>query len=64
MSEDKTGKTFERQVADLYRALGAWKVEHDKPMAGHQIDVYVEMVGPDRFTHRCGSQGLAIPGGH
>jgi len=52
MSEDKTGKTFERQVADLYRALGAWKVEHDKPMAGHQIDVYVEMVGPVRSTHR------------
>ena len=52
MSEDKTGKTFERQVADLYRALGAWKVEHDKLIAGHQIDVYVEMVGPDRSTHR------------
>jgi formylglycine-generating enzyme required for sulfatase activity len=52
MGEDKTGKTFERQVADLYRALGAWKVEHDKPMAGHQIDVYAEMAAPDRSMHR------------
>ena len=52
MSDDKTGKTLERQVADLFRALGAWKVEHDVPMAGHQIDVYVEMVGPTRATHR------------
>jgi hypothetical protein len=51
MSEDKTGKTFERQVANLYRALGAW-VKHDVPMAGHQIDVYVEIVGPDRSRHR------------
>jgi hypothetical protein len=25
MSKDKTGKALERQVADLYRALGAWK---------------------------------------
>lgn len=52
MSEDKTGKALERQVADLYRALGAWKVEHDVPMAGHQIDVYVETSGPARSMHR------------
>jgi len=52
MSEDKTGKALERQVADLYRALGAWKVEHDVLMAGHQIDVYVEMAGLDRSLHR------------
>ena len=52
MSEDKTGRTLERQVADLFRALGAWKVEHDVLMAGHQIDVYVEMAGPDRSLHR------------
>ena len=52
MGEDKTGRSFERQVAALYRALGAWKVEHDKMMAGHQIDVYVEQVGPTRTLHR------------
>ncbi len=52
MSEDKTGKTLERQVADVSRALGAWKVKHDVLMAGHQIDVYVETVGPTRATHR------------
>ena len=45
MSEDKTGKTLERPVADLYRVLGAWKVEHDILNAGHQIDVHVEMFG-------------------
>ncbi len=52
MSEDKTGQALERQVADLYRAMGAWKVEHDVPMMGHQIDVYVEMAGPERSLHR------------
>jgi hypothetical protein len=35
MGEGKSGRPFERQVADLYRALGAWKVEHDVLMAGH-----------------------------
>jgi len=48
MSKDKTGRALERRVADLFRALGTWKVEHDVPMAGHQIDVYVEMAGPAR----------------
>jgi len=52
MGEGKSGRLFERQVADLYRALGASKVEHDVLMAGHQIDVYVEMAGPTRFLHR------------
>jgi len=51
MDTDKTGRGFERQVADCYRALGA-KVERDRLMAGHQIDVYVEMAGPDRSVHR------------
>jgi len=50
MDTDKTGRGFERQVADCYRALGA-KVERDRLMAGHQIDVYVEMAGPDRSVH-------------
>ena len=52
MGEDKTGRALERQVADLYRALGAWKVEHDVWKAGHQIDVYVEMAGPEGSLHR------------
>ena len=48
----KTGKELERQVADVYRAMGARKVEHDVEMAGHQIDVYVEMETADRALHR------------
>ena len=39
----KTGKDLEQQVADAYRAIGARKVEHDVELAGHQIDVYVEL---------------------
>jgi len=50
--ETNTGKELERQVANTYRKMGAWKVEHDVLMAGHQIDVYVEMLGPDRSLHR------------
>jgi len=48
----KTGKGLERQVADAYRALGARKVEHDVEIAGHQIDVYVEMEASDGSLHR------------
>jgi hypothetical protein len=48
----KTGKALERQVADAYRAIGARKVEHDVELAGHQIDVYVEMETADRALHR------------
>jgi hypothetical protein len=51
MGEDKTGKTLERQVAAIYRALGA-RAKHDVPMAGHQIDVYVETSGLDGSLHR------------
>lgn len=49
---NKTGKALERKVANLYRAMGAWKVEHDVWLAGHQIDVYVEMGGQDGWLHR------------
>lgn len=48
----KTGKALERRVADAYRAIGARKVEHDLELAGHQIDVYVEMETADRALHR------------
>lgn len=51
MSEDKTGKTLERRVAAIYRALGA-RAKHDVPMAGHQIDVYAETSGLDGSLHR------------
>jgi formylglycine-generating enzyme required for sulfatase activity len=49
---DKTGKELERWVADAYRQMGARKVEHDKEIAGHQIDVYVELEMVDRSVHR------------
>ena len=48
----KTGKELERRVADAYRAMGAWKVEHDVELAGNQIDVYVELETPGRLLHR------------
>ena len=47
-----TGKEFERLVAQSYRRLGARKVEHDVDLAGHQVDVYVELEVPDRSLHR------------
>ena len=50
--ETKTGKELEKRVADAYRAMGAWKVEHDKKMAGNQIDVYVELETPGHLLHR------------
>jgi hypothetical protein len=48
----KPGKTLEKQVANAYRVIGAWKAEHDVELAGHQIDVYVEMETADRALHR------------
>jgi formylglycine-generating enzyme required for sulfatase activity len=48
---DRTGKELERWVADAYRRIGARKVEHDVPMAGNQIDVYVELETPGRLLH-------------
>jgi len=48
----KTGRELEQRVADAYRRMGARKVEHDKEIAGHQIDVYVELEAVDRSVHR------------
>ena len=48
----KTGRELERRVADAYRAMGARKVEHDVELAGHQIDVYVELETLHRSLHR------------
>lgn len=48
----KAGRQLERFVADAYRQLGAWRVEHDVELAGNQIDVYVELATPGRLLHR------------
>lgn len=48
----RTGKELERWVANVYRQMGAQKVEHDVEMGGNQIDVYVEMEAPGRLLHR------------
>ena len=39
----RTGEKLEREVADLYRELGARNVQHDVDMLGNQIDVCVEL---------------------
>lgn len=50
--KDNTGKKLELFVADVYRKLGARKVEHNVELAGNQIDVYVELETPDGLVHR------------
>ncbi|MFC2046216.1 restriction endonuclease [Chloroflexota bacterium] len=47
-----TGKQLELRVADAYRQMGASKVEHDVPLAGNQLDVYVELATPGRLLHK------------
>jgi tetratricopeptide (TPR) repeat protein len=47
-----TGKQLELRVADAYRQMGASKVEHDVPLAGNQLDVYVELTTPGRLLHK------------
>jgi hypothetical protein len=49
---DKTGKELERRIAQAYRQIGARKVEHNAQLAGHQIDVYVELETLNRSLHR------------
>jgi hypothetical protein len=48
----RTGRWFEKQIASVYRALGARKVEHNVELIGNQIDVYVEMQAADGALHR------------
>ena len=36
--EKKTGKELERRVAQAYRDMGAWKVEHDVEMVADVAD--------------------------
>jgi tetratricopeptide (TPR) repeat protein len=50
--ETKTGEDLEKRVADAYREMGAWKVEHDVELGGNQIDVYVELETLGRLLHR------------
>jgi len=52
MMDDRNGRALERQVADHYRRMGAWKAQHNMQLAGQQIDVYAEMVAVDRSRHR------------
>jgi tetratricopeptide (TPR) repeat protein len=47
-----TGKQLELRVAGAYRRMGASKVEHDVPLAGNQIDVYVELTTPGHLLHK------------
>jgi tetratricopeptide (TPR) repeat protein len=48
----KAGEELELAVADAYRQMGAWKVEHDVDLAGNQIDVYAELTTTGRSLHR------------
>jgi hypothetical protein len=49
MTEKTTriGKALEVSIAQVYRDIGAWKVEHDVELSGHQIDVYFKMSTAD-----------------
>jgi tetratricopeptide (TPR) repeat protein len=47
-----TGKQLELRVAGAYRRMGASRVEHDVPLAGNQVDVYVELTTPGRLQHK------------
>jgi len=48
----KTGRELERRVAQAYRNIGARRVEQDVELAGHQVDVYIELETPDRGLYR------------
>lgn len=43
---------FERSVSQMYRDLGASRVEHDKNIGGLQVDVFVTHATPDGATIR------------
>ncbi len=46
-NSQQKGLEFERQVAELYRTLGARRVVHNTIIAGSQIDLYIEYDLPD-----------------
>ena len=58
----KAGMELELTVAEAYRQMGAWKVEHDVDMAGNQIDVYAELAMPGNSFHRV-AEVFQGPGG-
>ena len=47
-----SGGQLERFVAESYRQMGAWKVEHNVDLAGNQVDVYAELATPGHLLHR------------
>lgn len=46
-SSNAQWKKFEKQVAEVYRELGATEIECDKDIDGHQIDVFAIVPLPD-----------------
>src|SRR5437016_4386794 len=52
MSKVPEWKEFEREVAQLYRDLGAINVVDDVNLAGNQVDVYAEVPLPDGSYNR------------
>jgi hypothetical protein len=50
--DSKAGRELELYVAESYRQMGAWKVEHDIDLVGNQIDVYAELATPGHLLHR------------
>lgn len=48
------GYVLEQQVADVYRLLNADIVNTNTRIAGHEVDVYVELKAPDGITTRLG----------
>lgn len=45
---------MELRVADIYRQLGAQKVETNLRLSGQQLDVYVELPSPDGLVSKIG----------
>jgi tetratricopeptide (TPR) repeat protein len=50
--DSRAGGQLERYVAESYRQMGAWKVEHNVDLAGNQLDVYAELATPGHLLHR------------
>lgn len=53
-SSKSKGSVLEQQVADIYRLLNAEVVNTNIRIAGHEVDVYVELKGQDGIISRLG----------
>ena len=53
-SSYEKGVALEQRVATAYRLLGANPVQTNIRLAGHQLDLYVEILGADGFSTRIG----------